>query len=387
MKTIRFGIIGAGLMGREFASAISRWCHLLDLDFRPELIAVCDKNEAILPWYRENFPSLKLVTGDYKELLADSRVDAIYCAVPHVLHQELYVAIIEAGKHLMGEKPFGIDRKANEAIMDCIRKHPGVFVRCSSEFPFYPAVQRIGKLIESGAFGPIIEVNAAFRHSSDLDAAKPINWKRMVAVNGEYGCMGDLGMHVCHVPFRAGWVPRNVRAILSDLVKQRPDGKGNLVACETWDNASLFCESVDPATGQPFPLTLKTQRIAPGETNSWSLEILGMKNCARFTTKNPRLLELLEYTGKEQAWREIDMGNETAFKTITGGIFEIGFSAILMQMFAAFMYELAQGRPIARFAGCVTPEEATWSHRLFTAALESQKKACVVDLESGEPSC
>jgi predicted dehydrogenase len=378
MKTIRFGIIGAGLMGREFASAISRWCHLLDLDFKPELTAVCDKNEAILPWYRDNFPSLKLVTCDYKALLADPNVDAVYCAVPHVLHQELYTAIITSGKHLMGEKPFGIDLKANTAIMDCIRKHPRVFVRCSSEFPFYPSVQRIGKMIEAQAFGPLLEVNASFRHSSDLDTTKPINWKRMVAVNGEYGCMGDLGMHVCHVPFRAGWMPRNVRAILSDMVKQRPDGKGGLVPCETWDNATLLCESVDAATGEPFPMTFKTQRIAPGETNSWNLEILGMKACARFSTKNPRRLELLDYAGKEQAWRELDMGSETAFKTITGGIFEIGFSAILMQMFTAFMHELVHGKPISKFAGCATPDEAAWSHRLFTAALASQKSSSVV---------
>jgi predicted dehydrogenase len=378
MKTIRFGIIGAGLMGREFASAISRWCHLLDLDFKPELTAVCDKNEAILPWYRENFPSLKLVTGDYKALLADPRVDAVYCAVPHVLHQELYTAIIEAGKHLMGEKPFGIDLKANTAILDCIRRHPGVFVRCSSEFPFYPAVQRIGTMIESNAFGPLLEVNASFRHSSDLDPTKPLNWKRLVAVNGEYGCMGDLGMHVCHVPFRAGWAPRNVRAILSDLVKQRPDGKGGMAPCETWDNATLLCDSVDPVSGTAFPLIFKTQRIAPGETNSWNLEILGMKACARFSTKNPRRLEALQYDGREQAWREIDMGSETAFKTITGGIFEVGFSSILMQMFAAFMHELTHGKPVARFAGCVTPAETALSHRLFTAALESQKNASVV---------
>ena len=378
MKIIRFGIIGAGLMGREFASAIARWCHLLDTDFRPELKAVCDKNDAILPWYRENFPSLKLVTGDYHQLLADPRVDAVYCAVPHILHQELYTEIIKAGKHLIGEKPFGIDKKANDAISASIRQNPGVFVRSSSEFPFYPAVQRIGKMIESDAFGPLLEVNSSFRHSSDLDPEKVINWKRMVAVNGEYGCMGDLGIHVCHVPFRAGWYPKNVRAILSNMVKIRPDGKGNRVPCETWDNATLLCESADPVTGEPFPLTFKTQRIAPGETNSWNLEILGMRQCARFSTKNPRRLELLEYSGKEQSWRQIDMGNETAFKTITGGIFEVGFSAILMQMFAAFMYELTHGKPISKFAGCVTPEETSVSHRLFTAALESQKNGAVV---------
>ena len=50
MQTIRFGIIGAGLMGREFASAAARWGHLPDLNVRPELIAVCDKNPDILAW-------------------------------------------------------------------------------------------------------------------------------------------------------------------------------------------------------------------------------------------------------------------------------------------------------------------------------------------------
>ena len=49
MKTVKFGIIGAGLMGREFASAAARWAHLLDLDVRPEIAAVCDRNPAVLP--------------------------------------------------------------------------------------------------------------------------------------------------------------------------------------------------------------------------------------------------------------------------------------------------------------------------------------------------
>ena len=45
MKEIRFGIIGLGLMGREFASAAARWFHLLDTDVRPVITAVCDTNE------------------------------------------------------------------------------------------------------------------------------------------------------------------------------------------------------------------------------------------------------------------------------------------------------------------------------------------------------
>ncbi|WP_261807696.1 Gfo/Idh/MocA family oxidoreductase [Paenibacillus sp. N3.4] len=41
--------------------------------------------------------------------MADDEIDAIYCAVPHHLHEQIYIDIIKAGKHLLGEKPFGID--------------------------------------------------------------------------------------------------------------------------------------------------------------------------------------------------------------------------------------------------------------------------------------
>ena len=371
MRTIRFGVIGCGLMGREFGSAAARWCHLAEMDVRPEIVAVCDTNEKLAKWFADNFSSVKQVTDDYRKLLANPDVDAVYIAVPHNLHREFFCAAIEAGKHLMGEKPFGIDLPANKAINDCIKKNPSVFVRCSSEFPFAPALQRMGDMIEGKMCGTILEVNSGFLHSSDLNADKAINWKRMVEFNGEYGCMGDLGMHPCHMPFRSGWFPHNVRAILSDIIKERPDGKGGKVPCETWDNATLFCEARDPDGGNNFPLTIKTQRIAPGEKNTWYFEVLGTKMSARFNTKNINYLEVMEYTGGEQVWRKIDMGHETAFKSITGPIFEFGFSDAILQMWAAFLYELQHGKPPKIFAGCVTPEEVAYTHRLFTASLKS----------------
>ncbi len=380
MRTVKFGIIGAGLMGREFATATARWAHLTEMKVKPEIVAVCDKNPELLKWYKENFASIKYTTENYIDLLSDSNVEALYIAVPHNLHAEIYVAAARAGKHFLGEKPFGIDLEANTKILEALKENPKVFARCSSEFPFLPAVQRIGKMIEEEKFGKIIEVNAAFLHSSDLDETKPINWKRMIQFNGEYGCMGDLGMHVCHVPFRAGWKPINVRALLSKLVKERPDGRGGKAECLTWDNATLACEAKDEA-GYVFPMTLKTYRVAPGEKNTWKLEILGMKSSARFSTKNPKLLEVMEYKRGEQAWQSIDMGAETSFKTITGSIFELGFSDAILQMWAAFLYELIEGKPLSKFAGCATPEEAALSHKLFTAALKSHKENIVAAVE------
>jgi predicted dehydrogenase len=371
MKTVKFGVIGCGLMGREFGSAAARWCHLQNPAARPYIVAVCDTKEELTRWFAENLPSVKQVTQDYRAVLANPAVEAVYIAVPHHLHADLYCAAIDAGKHLLGEKPFGIDKAANDRIMACVAKHPKVFVRCSSESPFFPAVQRIGAMLEADAFGRIIEVNSGFLHASDLDPSKPINWKRMLAFNGEYGAMGDLGMHACHVPFRAGWYPRDVRAVLSKIVSQRPDGKGGMAPCETWDNATLLCTAAGQ-DGQPFPMTIKTQRIAPGCKNTWYLEIYGTKASARWSSRQINTLEILEYKGGEQSWQVFEMGHEMAFKSVTGGIFQAGFSDSILQMWAAFLHELATGKPLSKYSGCVTPEEAAWSHRLFTAALKSQ---------------
>lgn len=367
-------------MGREFASAAARWCHLLDAPARPEIIAVCDKNPAVLEWYKKNFAAVRQYTDDYRQLLANPEVEAVYCAVPHNLHAELYCAIINAGKHLMGEKPFGIDRQASDKIAACVIKHPELLVRCSSESVFFPAIQAIFGMIESGKFGQIIEVNTGFLHSSDLDPLKPINWKRMVELNGEYGVMGDLGMHACHLPFRASWIPRNVRAVLSDIVKERPDGKGGRAPCKTWDNAILLTEAAGANGADPFPWTVKLQRIAPGQKNNWYTEIMGTKASARWSSVRADILEVLEYTGGEQVWGQIQTGHETAFKTITGGIFQFGFSDSILQMWAAFCYELANGKPLKKSAGCVTPDEAALSHKLFTAALQSHKNHETVEV-------
>ena len=382
MKTLKFGIIGCGLMGREFAVAASRWPALLNTTTRPEIIGICDVNEDLFDWYTSNFDAIKIVTKDYKELLSNDAIDAIYCAVPHVLHEELYIDIIKSGKHLMGEKPFGIDLAANEKIMAVIRKNPGVFVRCSSEFPYYPGAVAIQKFIQENPWGQIISVNAGFMHSSDLNTEKAINWKRMIAVNGEYGCMGDLGMHPLHIPIRYGWIPKTISASLSNIVKERPDIKGQKVPCETWDNASFTCEVDHPQEDYSFPMNIKTYRIAPGETNTWYLEILGTEFSARFSTKNPKTLETMVYkTGGVQEWRREDLGYSSVHKTITGGIFEFGFTDAMLQMWASFVEEVVNQNKELPIYGCIRPEETLLQHKILTAALNAGKQKETIQLK------
>src|ERR1041384_2333391 len=120
-QTMRVGIIGGGLMGREAASAFARWFVLDNFPVRAELVAVCDLQEKLLEWFKQ-IPTIKLLTKDHQELLRSSDVDVVYVAVPHNLHEKMYLDVLNAGKDLLAEKPFGIDLKAAQTIYDAISK-------------------------------------------------------------------------------------------------------------------------------------------------------------------------------------------------------------------------------------------------------------------------
>lgn len=373
MKTVKFGIIGGGLMGREAASAFARWFVLNDFPAKAELIAVADLNPQILEWYKQISSINQLVT-DYKELLANKEIDVVYVAVPHNLHEQIYIDVLEAGKDLLAEKPFGIDLVAARNIQKAVQKTQN-FVRCSSEFPFLPGVQRVIAEYNKGVFGKLLSIKSGFHHSSDLDPTKPINWKRMNKFCGEIGVMGDLGMHACHVPFRLGLKPKNVFAQLQKIYFERPDGKGGMASCDTWDNAILHCET--DVDGQTVPITFETKRMAPTETNTWFIEILGTEGGVKYSTKEPKTLWTFKRE-KEQWWSKTDLGFNGPYGTITGGIFEPGFPDCFQQMLAAYVAE-REGFKGDRF-GCATVEEAILSQELFFAALQSHTEKKVVNL-------
>lgn len=371
--SVKIGIIGGGLMGRELASALGRWFVLRDFPVTAELVAVCDLVEDQREWFRQ-IPTVQLLTADHHELLASPEVDVVYVAVPHNLHQTLYLDVLKAGKDLLAEKPFGIDLASARAIAEAAEAS-GRFVRCSSEFPFLPGPQRVFQYARSGRLGRLLEVRAGLLHSSDLDPTKPANWKRQIRTCGEIGVMGDLGMHAVHIPFRLGWYPRRVYAQLQKGYSERPDGKGGTTPCDTWDNALLHTDLA--REGHEVPMRLEMKRLAPGETNSWFLEVLGTVGGMKFNSRDPKALWTF-HRDKEQSWSRTDLGFHGPFPTITGGIFEPGFPDCFLQMWAAYLAERA-GQLGDRF-GCVTPTEAVRSHQLFAAALESQTEKRAIDL-------
>lgn len=354
-------------MAREFASAAARWCHLKGDIPKPEIVGVCSRRAESRAWFEENFVSVKYSVADYRVLLDKDDIDAIYCAVPHDLHEQFYIDIIKSGKALLGEKPFGIDQAANRNILNALEEHPETFVRCCSEFPYYPAMQTLIRWFEEGKFGKVLEIRAGFHHCSDMDVTKPINWKRMEKHNGEYGCLGDLGIHTQHVPFRMGFKPDTVCAHFSNIVKTRSDGKGGTVPCDTFDNATLFCTTRN-ADGDEIPMVLSTKRMSPGSTNRWFFEIDGMDCSAKFSSDDANAFHYTSSWGKEQSWNRVVIGYKPMIPAITGPIFEFGFTDAMQQQIAAFMLEY-DGQEVP--FGLFTPEETALSHKLCTAALRS----------------
>lgn len=369
MTDVRIGIIGGGLMGRELAAICGRWLHLVDHPVRPSVVAVADLNPAALEWFRQ-VPTIETLTDSWEQLVADDSLDVLYIAVPHNLHEEIYTAAARSGRDFFAEKPFGIDLDAAQRIAESIES-AGVFVRVSSEMPFFPGALRAYEHARSGALGELLEVRSAFLHSSDIDRGKPINWKRRAETCGPIGVMGDLGMHVAHVPLRLGYEPSAIYALLDDIVTERPSaaGSSDMQRCDTWDNALITMRGQQGSAARRFPMLWETKRIAPGNMNTWVFEAVGMDGGVRFSTRTPAYFERFRRDGSEQIWEQIQPGNISAWPMVSGAIFEFGFADALLQMWASYLAERA-GQLGDRFA-TATVHEALQAHRVFDAAARS----------------
>jgi predicted dehydrogenase len=122
-------------------------------------------------------------------------------------------------------------------------------------------------------------------------------------------------------------------------------------------------------------MILEMKRLAPGETNTWYIEVFGTEGGVKYSTKDTKALWTFR-RDKEQVWQRVDLGFQVPFPTTTGGLFEPGFPDCFMQMLAAYIAE-REGFLNGRF-GCATPEEAVLSHQLFSAALASHATKSVV---------
>ena len=262
---------------------------------------------------QEHFDSIQLVTQDYTDLLALPAIDAIYCAVPHHLHERLYVDIIEAGKHLLGEKPFGIDLAANARIIQAVRR-PSRSCWCAAR----PSCHSIPARSRSCASFAKSASARSWRCRRVSCTAATLIRKSPSTGSGASRPMASTAAWVtwactcCIFPCAPGGshVTCARCSPISSRSGQERTARWNHVRPGTTRCWPARCKRED----QHFPMLLDIKRIAPGETNTWYIRITGTRFSAEFSTKYPKTLRTMPYTpGGTQAWQAQDLGSQSAY--------------------------------------------------------------------------
>ena len=289
-QPVSVGIIGGGLMGKEAAVAFARWAALADHPVRPELTHVCDIDPAALGWF-DRIPSVVVRTTDYHDLLGPDGPEVLYIAVRHDLHQQLYVDAIEAGESLLAEKPFGIDLASARAILAAVERHPGVL---------RPLLERAAVLPRGAGRDRPRCLWIARPHHRGAQRLQPLQRPRPAtsrstgsarrSTAGRTASSTTSGCTCCTCPCAWAGCLSGCSPCCRTSVPSRPGPDGNLVPCDTIENATLLCTATDRShgRGETFPLHLTTKRIDPGQKNSWLLRVLGMNGGVEFCTDTPR---------------------------------------------------------------------------------------------------
>ncbi len=151
MDKIRIGIIGMGNIGKHHAG------YLLEgRAARCKLVAACSTSPGKLACYADR--GLK-VYGNAKDLIADQDIDAVIIATPHFQHTALGIASLEAGKHVMVEKPISAHKADAEKLIAVAKKHPKLVFGGMFQLRTEPRYKRIQKLIQDGELGEIVRVS------------------------------------------------------------------------------------------------------------------------------------------------------------------------------------------------------------------------------------
>ncbi len=181
--TVRIGIIGAG--------AVAEFHHVpgIRIDPRAELTAVCDPNESLLQQRASDWGPVKTTT-DFQQMADDPDVDAVIIATPNFTHKEIALACIAGGKHVMCEKPLGLNF-AESAEMYRAARYKGIRHMTAFTYRFAPSMRYVQHLVKSGALG----TPRHFRSQRFLDLPETSwGWRQYKKLAGA-GDLFDMTIH------------------------------------------------------------------------------------------------------------------------------------------------------------------------------------------------
>ncbi|WP_117595126.1 Gfo/Idh/MocA family protein [Haloprofundus halophilus] len=295
------GMLGYRFMGQAHSNALAR----LPMFFpdAPEVVrhTLVGRDEEALADAADRF-GFEHTATDWEDVVDE--VDVFYNLGPNHLHADPSIAALEAGKHVLCEKPLAPTLDEAERMRDAAADAEGV-AGCAFNYRFIPAIQYAKKLIDDGELGEIRHVDGRYMQDWLADPDAPWAWRMDKDLAGS-GALGDLGAHTVDLArFLVGEQAGDIAEVggsLRTFVEERPVPGEDETRPVTVDDAyTAEAEFENGAMG-----TFEASRVATGHKNDHTIRVHGSKGSLQFSLERINELELL---------REGNRGYETILVT------------------------------------------------------------------------
>jgi predicted dehydrogenase len=294
MSEIGVGLVGYKFMGRTHSNAYRQVARFFDVDPVPKMRVLCGRNESAVKVAADALGWEGYET-DYGRMLERDDVGLVDVSTPGHTHRELTIAALEAGKHVLCEKPLANTLGEAREMLEAARRAGTANMVCHN-YRRVPAVQLAKRLVEEGRLGEIRHWRAVYLQDWLLDPQFPINWRLRKETAGS-GSLGDIGSHIVDL---AQFLVGNITEVIGateTFIKERPlDERGaggaqtGQVTVDDW--AAFLARFENGAMG-----TFEATRLAPGRKARESFEINGSEGSVFFELE--RMNELQVYFAED----------------------------------------------------------------------------------------
>ena len=227
MKKLKAGIIGTGYIGPAHIEALRR---LGDV----EVAAIAETNQDLADAKAKQL-CISKAYGDYKKLLSDPDIDVIHNCTPNHLHFQINCEIMEAGKHVVSEKPLATTSK-DSAKLVALAKKKGLVNAVNFNYRYYPLVQHAAAIVRKNELGRIFAVQGCYMQDWLLYETD-WNWRLEPKFAGKSRAIADIGSHWFDlIQFVIG---RRITKVFADLATVHEYRKKPKVQVETFAGKAL----------------------------------------------------------------------------------------------------------------------------------------------------
>ncbi|MEU9349237.1 Gfo/Idh/MocA family oxidoreductase [Streptomyces sp. NPDC048278] len=300
------GMVGYAFMGAAHSQGWRTVGHVFDLPLRPVLAAIAGRDAHAVRAAADKHGWAAAET-DWRALVARDDVQLVDICTPGDSHAEIAIAALEAGKHVLCEKPLANSVAEAEAMVTAAEaaRSRGQLAMVGFNYRRVPALAYARRLIADGRLGTLRHVRVCYLQDWLVDPDFPLTW-RLQREHAGSGALGDLGAHIVDLAqYLAGEPLVGVSAQMETFVKERPrlDGVSSGLTASggtrrgpvTVDDAAVFTGRLASGALASFEAT----RMASGRKNALSLEVNGEFGSLAFDLE--RLNELSFHDHREPA--------------------------------------------------------------------------------------